>query len=76
MIEVKRSGQYYWGYALMVMAAVVILVARFWYPSDYVLLVGGILLVIMGAATVLDANSKMAKKAASMAKVSKGDEVD
>ena len=68
LVEVKRSGQYYWGYALMVTAAVVILMARFLFHDDIVLFAGGILLVIWGAATVLDANSKMAKKAAEQAK--------
>jgi len=67
LVEIKRSGQYYIGYALMGLGAAVIVMARLWLNDDFLLWLGGILLVIMGAAVVLDANGKMSKKAAELA---------
>jgi hypothetical protein len=75
-VDIKRSGQYYVGYALMGLGAAVIVLARLWLNDDFLLWLGGILMVIMGAAVVLDANSKMSKKAAELANKNDGQEDD
>jgi hypothetical protein len=67
-VDVKRSRLYYFGYGLMALAAVVIIVTRLWFDDYFILWLGGIFLIIMGGAVVLDANGKMARRAAEEAK--------
>lgn len=64
IVDVKRSGRYYLGYALMVIGAVVMLIIRLWLDNAPYLWIFGIVIVVAGVFLVMDASSKMAKKAA------------
>lgn len=64
VVEVKRCGRYYLGYATMVLGAAIMVITRLWFTDDLLFWIGGIFVIIFGGAIILDANGRMAKQAA------------
>ena len=64
VVDVKRNRQYYLGYAVMVLGAVVMIIMR-WQDFNTILLwTVGIFFILLGGFLVVAASNKMAKHAA------------
>ncbi len=64
VVDVKRNRQYYLGYGVIVLGAVVILVIRFWFYNMILLWTVGIITILAGGMLVMVGSNKMARKAA------------
>lgn len=68
VVEVKRNRQYYLGYGVMVLGAVIMLIMRLQNFNTLLLWVVGIFFIILGGFLVISASNKMAKSAADIVK--------
>lgn len=64
IVDVKRTGLYYLGYAIIVLGAIVMLVLRLNEFDTVLIWLIGILVIIIGGMTVMAASNNMAKNAA------------
>ncbi len=74
VVEVKRNRQYYLGYGVMVLGAVIMLILRLLNFNTVLLWVIGIFFILLGGFLVIAASNKMAKSAAEIVKGDKTEE--
>jgi hypothetical protein len=68
VVEVKRNRQYYLGYGVMVLGAIIMLILRVYDFNTILLWVVGIFFILSGGFLVIAASNKMAKSAVEIVK--------
>ena len=64
VVDIKRNRQYYLGYGIVVVGAVLMIILRLQNSDFMLLLVTGFFFILLGGITVIIASGKMAKSVA------------